>query len=137
MAGRLFILSAPSGAGKSSLARALVDSVPNLMLSISHTTRAPRPGERQGVHYHFVTHDEFERLAAADAFLEHAQVFDNRYGTSRATVKALLERGSDVIFDIDWQGARKIKSVLPHARSIFILPPSRAELEKRLAGRGQ
>ena len=136
-AGRLFVLSAPSGAGKSSLARALVAGMPNATLSISHTTRVPRPGERQGVDYHFVSEDEFAHLVAADAFLEHARVFGNRYGTARAAVEALLRAGKDVIFDIDWQGARRIKALMPEARSVFILPPSREELERRLAARGQ
>ena len=135
--GTLFILSAPSGAGKSSLARALVEANPKLGVSISHTTRAPRPGEAHGVHYYFVGHDEFARKIAAGDFLEHAKVFDNFYGTSRAAVEDLLSAGKHVLLDIDWQGARRIKQQLPQARGIFILPPSLADLEQRLRNRKQ
>ena len=133
---RLVILSAPSGAGKSSLAKALAAD-PRFGISISHTTRAPRPGEQNGVHYHFVDQAAFERLVAEDAFLEHAQVFGNRYGTTREAVESLLRAGQHVILDIDWQGARRIKALWPEALSIFILPPSLAALEARLRGRGQ
>ena len=104
---------------------------------MSHTTRAPRPGEQDGVHYHFVSRPEFERMIADGAFLEYAKVFDNYYGTARASIDALLAQGRDVILDIDWQGARAIKAQLPAAVSVFILPPSRAELERRLRERGQ
>jgi guanylate kinase len=135
--GTLFIFSAPSGAGKSSLARALVDSSPDIAVSISHTTRAPRPGEEHGVHYFFVTTEQFKSMADAGEFLEHAQVFDNFYGTSRVAIEDLLEQGKNVILDIDWQGARAIKAQMPDACAIFILPPSREELENRLRGRGQ
>lgn len=135
--GTLYILSAPSGAGKSSLAKALVESMPGLTVSVSHTTRAPRPGELDGVHYHFVTPEEFKAMVERGEFLEHAQVFDNFYGTSQAAVQAELERGHDVILDIDWQGARNVKARMEKACSIFILPPSREELERRLRGRGQ
>jgi guanylate kinase len=135
--GTLFIFSAPSGAGKSSLARALVDSSSDIAVSVSHTTRAPRPGEEHGVHYFFVTPEQFRTMADAGEFLEHAQVFDNFYGTSRAAIEDLLEQGKNVILDIDWQGARAIKAQMPDARGIFILPPSREELENRLRGRGQ
>ena len=134
---RLFILSAPSGAGKSSLARALIESSPNLAVSISHTTRPPRPGERHGEHYYFVARPAFEAMVARGEFLEHARVFGNDYGTSRAAVEALLARGKHVLLDIDWQGARRIKALMPDARSIYILPPSLAALEQRLRARGQ
>ena len=135
--GRLFILSAPSGAGKTSLANALVESDPNVEFSVSHTTRVPRPGERDGVHYHFVSMAEFERLIGEGVFLEHAQVFGNRYGTSRKVIEDLFKEGKNVILDIDWQGARAIKVKMPEAVSIFILPPSRAALAERLNGRAQ
>jgi guanylate kinase len=135
--GRLFILSAASGTGKTSLANALIESVPNIEFSVSHTTRAPRPGEKYGVHYYFVSRDEFEMMVAAGQFLEHAQVFDNYYGTSRPQVEQRLRQGKSVILDIDWQGARSIKTRMPEAVSVFILPPSRAALEERLIKRGQ
>ena len=137
MPGKLFILSAPSGAGKSSLAQALMQALPNLAVSVSHTTRAPRPGEEHGVHYYFVTREEFENKVRAGDFVEHAQVFDNHYGTARSSIERLLKAGRDVILDIDWQGARNIKQHMPDAVSIFILPPTRAALEERLRGRGQ
>lgn len=137
MAGKLYILSAPSGAGKSTLAKALRDRVPNLGVSVSHTTRAPRPGEQDGVHYHFVDRARFQEMAAAGAFVEHAQVFDNYYGTSHTAIASLLEAGQDVLLDIDWQGARNIKSRMPGAVSIFVLPPSLQALEQRLRGRAQ
>jgi len=135
--GRLFILSAASGTGKTSLANALVESMPDVEFSVSHTTRAPRPGEKYGVHYFFVNHQEFESMIAAGQFLEHAKVFDNFYGTSRAQVDQRLKQGKRVILDIDWQGARSIKARMPEAVSIFLLPPSRAALEERLTKRGQ
>lgn len=134
---RLFILSAPSGAGKSSLAKALIESSPNLAVSISHTTRPPRPGERHGEHYYFVARPAFEAMVARGEFLEHARVFGNDYGTSHAAVEALLARGKHVLLDIDWQGARRIKGLMPDARSIYILPPSLSALEQRLRARGQ
>lgn len=137
MPGKLFILSAPSGAGKSSLAKALIQVLPNLAVSVSHTTRAPRPGEAHGVHYYFVTRDEFETMVQAGKFVEYARVFDNYYGTARSSIDQLLEAGKDVLLDIDWQGARNIKQHMPDAVSIFILPPTRAALEERLRGRGQ
>ena len=133
---RLVILSAPSGAGKRSLATALAAD-PRFGVSVSHTTRPARPGEQDGVHYHFVDHAAFERLVAEGAFLEHAQVFGNRYGTTRAAVESLLREGRHVILDIDWQGARRIKALWPEALTIFILPPSLEALEARLRGRGQ
>ena len=137
MSGKLFILSAPSGAGKSSLAKALIRALPNLAVSVSHTTRAPRPGETHGVHYYFVTPAEFEAMIQAGRFVEHARVFGNYYGTARTSIDQLLQAGKDVILDIDWQGARRIKQVMPATVSIFILPPTRAALEQRLCNRGQ
>ena len=135
--GKLIILSAPSGGGKSSLAKALIEADDRVAVSVSHTTRAPRPGEKSGVHYHFINVDEFQKMVADDQFLEHAQVFDNFYGTSVQAVESLLAAGKHVLLDIDWQGMRGIKARLPEAISIFILPPSRDELEKRLRSRGQ
>jgi guanylate kinase len=137
MKGRLFIFSAASGAGKTSLAKTLVEQMPDLAFSVSHTTRAPRPGEQNGVHYYFVTPQQFDEMVAADRFLEHARVFGKSYGTSRAVTENLLRQGKSVIFDIDWQGARAIKEKMPEAVSIFILPPSRAALQERLTARGQ
>ena len=135
--GSLYIISAPSGAGKTSLVKALTDSSAQVRVSVSHTTRAPRPGERDGVHYHFVDRDTFQAMVAEDAFLEHAEVFGNFYGTARASVQALMDQGADVILEIDWQGAAQVRRLMPGALSVFILPPSRAELEARLRGRGQ
>ena len=137
--GTLYIISAPSGAGKSSLIAALLERCSNagLALSVSHTTRAPRPGEVDGVHYHFTTKAEFEQRIQAGDFLEHAEVFGNYYGTSLARVNQALAQGTDLLLDIDWQGARQIRAQLPATQSIFILPPSRAELEQRLRKRGQ
>lgn len=138
MAGtKLFILSAASGTGKTSLAHALAQRLPEVALSISHTTRAPRPGERHGIDYFFVSPHEFEALAARGEFLEHAQVFGNRYGTSRAAVEELLARGKRVVFDIDWQGARAIKRAKPTAVGVFLLPPTREALQQRLQDRRQ
>jgi guanylate kinase len=135
--GTLFIVSAPSGAGKTSLVKALRGACDGLAVSVSHTTRAQRPGEAHGRDYYFVSQDEFNRMALTGEFLEHARVFDNRYGTARRTVEAALADGKDVILEIDWQGARQIREQLPACRSIFILPPSRSALESRLRGRGQ
>lgn len=137
--GNLYILSAPSGAGKSSLINALLaeQSRSEVQLSISHTTRHPRPGEENGVHYYFATHAEFEALIEKGHFLEWAEVFGNYYGTSLPMIEQALETGIDVFLDIDWQGARQIRQKVPNVKTIFILPPSRAELEKRLIGRGQ
>ena len=135
--GTLYIISAPSGAGKTSLVKALLEKLAGVSVSVSHTTRPARPGEQEGVDYHFVAKAEFERLAAGDEFLEHAQVFDNYYGTRRATVLEKLESGSDVILEIDWQGARQVYKAFPQAVRVFILPPSREALRQRLAGRGQ
>jgi guanylate kinase len=136
--GTLYIVSAPSGAGKSSLLKALLErSGDGIGLSVSTTTRAPRPGEVEGVHYHFVDVDRFQDMVAAGEFLEHAQVFDHWYGTSRRAVENRLAEGRDVILEIDWQGARSVRDQVPATVSIFILPPSRAELEARLRARGQ
>lgn len=135
--GTLYIFSAPSGAGKSSLAKALVASDTNTVVSVSHTTREPRPGEEDGVHYHFVDKVEFEARIADGDFLEYAQVFDHFYGTSRSAVETLLKAGRNVILDIDWQGARVVREQIKKSVSTFILPPTRLELENRLRGRGQ
>lgn len=137
--GNLYIISAPSGAGKSSLINALLADLPRsqVQLSISHTTRNPRPGEEHGVHYYFTQHDEFKRLIEQGHFLEWAEVFGNYYGTSLPMIERSLEQGIDVFLDIDWQGARQIREKVSNVKTIFILPPSKAELEKRLIGRGQ
>lgn len=135
--GNLFIVSAPSGAGKTSLVKQLTAELDNLTVSISHTTRKQRPGEVDGKDYFFVSVEEFEAMLSESAFLEHARVFDNYYGTARSTVEAHLAQGCDVILEIDWQGAQQIKKLLPDCISIFILPPSVAVLEQRLRNRGQ
>ncbi|ATF09354.1 guanylate kinase [Candidatus Enterovibrio altilux] len=137
--GTLYIISAPSGAGKSSLISALLkdNSCYDVQVSVSHTTRAPRKGEENGIHYHFVPVSEFKELIKQDAFLEYAKVFDNFYGTSRLWIEGMLAKGIDIFLDIDWQGAQQIRKKMPHAKSIFILPPSREELEHRLNARGQ
>jgi guanylate kinase len=134
--GTLFIVAAPSGAGKSTLVNALLEREPGISLSISHTTRPPRPGEQYGRHYYFVEREEFQREVAEGVFLEHAQVHGNFYGTSRTTVQELLGQGRDVLLEIDWQGAAQVRLAKPDVVSVFILPPSRAELERRLRGRG-
>jgi guanylate kinase len=133
---RLFVISAPSGAGKTSLVRALMEREPGLRFSISYTTRGQRPGERDGQHYHFVSPEAFLEMIGAGAFLEHARVFDNYYGTARTQVEELLGQGHGVVLEIDWQGARQVRAAMPESVGIFILPPSRAELERRLRGRG-
>jgi guanylate kinase len=133
---RLYVISAPSGAGKTSLVRALLATNDSLRVSVSHTTRTPRPHEVDGRDYHFVSIAGFEQLRDANAFLEHARVFDNFYGTGRRQVAALLASGHDVLLEIDWQGARQVRQADPDCRSVFILPPSRAELERRLRERG-
>ena len=136
--GTLFIVSAPSGAGKSSLLHAaLVEAPEELQLSVSHTTRAPRPGEEDGLHYNFTTTGEFKRDIEQDQFLEYAKVFDHYYGTSEIWVRETLKYGNDVILEIDWQGAQQVKRLMPQAKAIFILPPSRDTLLERLRGRGQ
>ena len=134
--GTLFVVAAPSGAGKSTLVNALLEREPAISLSISHTTRPPRPGEQYGRHYYFVERADFEREIADGIFLEHAEVHGNLYGTSRHTVNTLLAQGRDVLLEIDWQGARQIRQTKPDCVSVFILPPSRPELERRLRGRG-
>ena len=133
----LFIVASPSGGGKSSLISALLKRDEGVRLSVSHTTRRPRPREQHGVHYYFVDESEFLELAGRDAFLEHAQVFDNHYGTARDAVEKQLADGFDVLLDIDWQGARQVRESFPSSRGIFILPPSMAVLRQRLTERGQ
>jgi len=133
----LYTVSAPSGAGKTSLLKALIPTMPNAKVSISHTTRPQRPGEVDGVNYHFVSADVFQGMIERGEFLESALVFDNRYGTSQRWVEDTLATGTDVILEIDWQGAQQVRHLLPETISIFILPPSRAALEQRLTGRGQ
>jgi guanylate kinase len=136
--GTLYILSAPSGAGKSSLLRALLDALGDAVaISVSHTTRKPRPGEIDGRDYHFVDLATFQVMVDEGAFLEHARVFDNHYGTSRPAVERQLSAGQDVILEIDWQGARLVRKLMPESTGIFILPPSRETLRERLQGRGQ
>lgn len=133
--GTLYIFSAPSGTGKTSLVKALLEATPGIVVSVSHTTRKPRPGEQDGVNYHFVDIPTFETMVAQQAFVEHARVFDNYYGTSKAAVEAQLAAGRDVILEIDWQGARQIRAWRTDAVGVFILPPSRQALEARLQGR--
>jgi guanylate kinase len=135
MSGLLYVIAAPSGAGKTSLVQALLAREPGLALSISHTTRTPRATEQPGREYYFVDKDEFARMRDAGAFLEHAQVFDNFYGTSRAQLDTHREAGRDVVLEIDWQGARQVRKACPECRSIFILPPSRDALRQRLQAR--
>ncbi|MBT6652845.1 MAG: guanylate kinase [Gammaproteobacteria bacterium] len=135
--GNLYILSAPSGAGKSSLLQALLPELSGIQLSVSHTTRDPRPGEESGIHYNFTTIDDFQQGIEAGEFLEHAQVFDNFYGTSEIWVRDTLQSGVDVVLEIDWQGARSIRQQIPESISIFILPPSQSALRERLQHRGQ
>jgi len=135
--GTLYVISAPSGAGKTSLVKALLEKTEGIGVSVSHTTRAMRDGEQNGFDYHFVDKAKFEKMVEASAFLEHAQVFDNFYGTAIANIEATLQKGDDVILEIDWQGAEQVRKQLPYSVNIFILPPSRAALEERLRGRGQ
>lgn len=135
--GTLYTVSAPSGAGKTSLVKALIDTTTSLRVSVSHTTREMRPGEKDGVNYHFVSKNEFETMVEQAAFLEHAKVFTNYYGTSQAWVEQTLANGEDVILEIDWQGAAQVRRLIPNAVSIFILPPSQQCLLERLTGRGQ
>ena len=134
--GTLYIISAPSGAGKTSLVKALLEQDAKVRVSVSHTTRAPRDGEVDGVAYNFVSLAEFDQVIDAGQFLEYAEVFTNKYGTSKLWVEEQLAAGIDVILEIDWQGAQQVREKMPNALSIFILPPSRAELERRLTGRG-
>jgi guanylate kinase len=133
--GQLYVVAAPSGAGKTSLVKALLERVPELRLSVSHTTRAKRPKEEHGREYFFVSIPEFKDKVAKGDFLEHAQVFDNFYGTGRAPVEEQLATGRNVILEIDWQGARQVRASMPSAATIFILPPSRQALEQRLRNR--
>jgi len=135
--GTLYTISAPSGAGKTSLVAALLENRPNLQVSISHTTRPMRPGEIDGVNYHFVSKEQFQAMLGQQAFLEHAEVFDNHYGTSAQWVDDTLASGCDVILEIDWQGAAQIHRQLPDTVSIFVLPPSKGTLLERLTQRGQ
>jgi guanylate kinase len=135
MPGTLFIVAAPSGAGKTSLTRALLEAEPDMLLSVSYTSRPPRPAERDGVHYHFVARAEFEAMITRGEFFEHAVVHGDLKGTSRKVVEQTLAKGRDVLLEIDWQGARQVRAQLPGTVSIFILPPSRGELERRLRAR--
>lgn len=135
--GSLFIVSAPSGAGKSTLVKRLVDTVQHLELSVSHTTRPPRPGEQDGIHYHFVEQERFQSMLERGAFLEHAEVFGHQYGTSAERVEQRLANGIDIVLEIDWQGARQARGHFPNAIGIFILPPSVDTLQQRLVGRAQ
>jgi guanylate kinase len=134
--GHLYVIAAPSGTGKTSLVKALMAGTPSLTFSVSHTTRPRRVNEVDGRDYHFTDKDTFRRMIAAGEFLEHAEVFDNLYGTGRAGVEQALARGQDLLLEIDWQGARQVRERLPEAIDVFILPPSRAALETRLRGRG-
>ncbi len=133
--GRLYVVAAPSGAGKTSLVKALMAREPRLRFSVSYTTRQPRPNEVDGRDYHFVSQSRFEDMIAGNEFLEHARVFDNYYGTGLAAVQTALDGGELLLLEIDWQGARQVRARLPAARSIFILPPTRRALEDRLRGR--
>ncbi len=135
MPGQLYIVSAPSGAGKTTLVRALLERDRGIRLSISHTTRAPRPGEINGQHYHFTDRASFEAMRAVGGFLEWAEVHGNLYGTSRAWIEQQMATGMDILLEIDWQGARQVRLAFPQAVGIFILPPSMDELERRLRGR--
>ena len=135
--GQLYIFSAPSGAGKTSLVEALLKTTAGIEVSVSNTTRAMRPGEEDGVHYHFTDTTKFEQMVEASEFLEHAKVFDNYYGTSQKSVETRLSQGNDVILEIDWQGAQQVRKLMPYGISVFILPPSREALEQRLNSRGQ
>lgn len=135
--GTLYTVSAPSGAGKTSLVKALIDTTSHLLVSVSHTTRSMRPGEADGVNYHFVSKEQFADMLSQNQFLEHAEVFGNYYGTSSLWVEETLAKGEDVILEIDWQGAQQVRHLIADAISIFILPPSREALYQRLTGRGQ
>lgn len=134
--GHLYIISAPSGAGKTSLVRQLLGRDPQVVVSVSHTTRPMRPGEEDGQDYNFISMERFDEKIGQGLFLEYAEVFGNKYGTSQLWVEEQLRQGRDVILEIDWQGAQQVRRLMPRARSIFILPPSREELERRLRGRG-
>ncbi len=135
--GKLYIIAAPSGAGKTSLVKAMVASTRHVQVSVSHTTRPMRPGEEDGVNYHFTRVDDFKKMLGEGLFIEYAEVFGNHYGTSASWVLEKIDQGEDVILEIDWQGARQIRQLMPDAVSIFILPPSKEALRERLIGRGQ
>lgn len=135
--GVLYVISAASGAGKTSLVSAVLEQVPDLEVSVSHTTRAPRPGEVDGANYHFVDMEKFMAMVEAGEFFESARVFGNMYGTSRQHIQQQLQNGKDVILEIDWQGARQIRKLVSDSKSIYILPPSIAALRERLTSRGQ
>ena len=135
--GTLYVVSAPSGAGKTSLVKAMLEKDSSIVVSVSHTTRDMRPGEQDGVDYNFVNMDAFNLMIEQSDFLEFAEVFTNKYGTSQAWVNSQLESGKDVILEIDWQGAQQVRRLMPECRSIFILPPSQAALRERLTNRGQ
>lgn len=136
MSGLLFVVSAASGTGKTSLVKALLERINNLHVSVSHTTRSQRTGELNGVHYHFTTKEEFLAQVEQDGFIEYAEVFGNYYGTSKATVKQQLDQGHDVLLEIDWQGAEQVRNIFPESKQIFILPPSQFDLKSRLSNRG-
>jgi len=136
MSGLLFVVSAASGTGKTSLVKALLERVNNLHVSVSHTTRGQRPGELDGVHYHFSTKEDFLNLVNEGGFIEYAEVFGNYYGTAQATVKEQLAKGHDVLLEIDWQGAQQVRRLFPESKQIFILPPSQFDLRERLSNRG-
>lgn len=136
MSGLLFVVSAASGTGKTSLVKALLERVTNLHVSVSHTTRGQRTGELDGVHYHFTTKEDFLSQVEHSGFIEYAEVFGNYYGTSQATVEQQLAKGHDVLLEIDWQGAQQVRRLFPDSRQIFILPPSQFDLRQRLSNRG-
>ena len=136
MSGLLFVVSAASGTGKTSLVKALLERVNNLHVSVSHTTRGQRPGELDGVHYHFSQKEDFLALVQQGGFIEYAEVFGNYYGTAQATVKQQLAKGHDVLLEIDWQGAEQVRKLFPESQQIFILPPSQFDLRQRLSNRG-
>ena len=136
MSGLLFVVSAASGTGKTSLVKALLERVNNLHVSVSHTTRGQRPGELDGVHYHFSQKEDFLALVQQGGFIEYAEVFGNYYGTAQATVKQQLAKGHDVLLEIDWQGAEQVRKLFPESQQIFILPPSQFDLHQRLSNRG-
>lgn len=136
MSGLLFVVSAASGTGKTSLVKALLDRTTNLHVSVSHTTRGQRPGELNGVHYHFIAKEDFQSQINESGFIEYAEVFGNYYGTSQAKVKEQLQKGHDVLLEIDWQGADQVRKLFPNAIQIFILPPSQFDLRQRLSNRG-
>lgn len=137
MAGLLFVVAAASGTGKTSLVKALLEQTKDLTLSISHTTRTSRPGEVDGVHYHFTPKDRFVEMICDGYFVEHAEVFSNYYGTSHTGITSQLEQGHDVLLEIDWQGAEQVRKIFPNSIQIFIIPPSLAALRQRLSSRGQ